>query len=181
MNGQWDFTIGLRETRDLYLLLMREKWRGGILGFGAAGALTAVLYTGELGLSPPLRAAAVLAGAGLVMLLAWAALTLSTAARVRGQLRRSGRESYVQQTRIDGFGVHVTVGKDQARLGFDKLARVRETRRAFYLFIAGSQAWILPKGQMEEGDCARIRELFRSVIERGRLKLAEPAFSNKKK
>ena len=48
MNGQWDFTIGLRETRDLYLLLMREKWRGGILGFGAAGALTAVLYTGEL-------------------------------------------------------------------------------------------------------------------------------------
>ena len=51
MNGQWDFTIGLRETRDLYLLLMREKWRGGILGFGAAGALTAVLYTGELGLS----------------------------------------------------------------------------------------------------------------------------------
>ena len=81
MNGQWDFTIGLRETRDLYLLLMREKWRGGILGFGAAGALTAVLYTGELGLSPPLRAAAVLAGAGLVMLLAWAALTLSTAAR----------------------------------------------------------------------------------------------------
>ena len=25
------------------------------------------------------------------------------------------------------------------------------------------------------------RELFRSVIERGRLKLAEPAFSNKKK
>ena len=76
MNGQWDFTIGLRETRDLYLLLMREKWRGGILGFGAAGALTAVLYTGELGLSPPLRAAAVLAGAGLVMLLAWACLPL---------------------------------------------------------------------------------------------------------
>lgn len=179
MNEQWDFTIGLRETRDFSLLLMREKWRGGILGFGAAGALTAVLYTG--GLSLPLRAAAALAGAVLVMLIAWAALALSTAARVRGQVRRSGRDSYVQQTRIDGFGIRVTVGKDQARLGFDKLVRVRETRRAFYLFIAGSQAWILPKDQMEEGDCARLRELFRSVITRDKLKLADPTFSYKKK
>ena len=25
MNGQWDFTIGLRETRDLYLLLRSEE------------------------------------------------------------------------------------------------------------------------------------------------------------
>lgn len=179
MNEHWDFTIGLRETRDFSLLLMREKWRGGILGFGAAGALTAVLYTG--GLSLPLRAGAALAGAVLVMLVAWAALALSTAVRVRGQVRRSGRDSYVQQTRIDGFGIRVTVGKDQARLGFDKLVRVRETRRAFYLFIAGSQAWILPKDQMEEGDCARLRELFRSVITRDKLKLADPTFSYKKK
>lgn len=179
MNEQWDFTIGLRETRDFYLLLAREKWRGGVLGFGAAGALTAVLYTG--GMSPPLRIGAALAAAALVMLLAWASLAVSTGVRVRGQLRRSGRDSYVQQTRVDGFGVHVTVGKDQARLGFDKLVRVRETRRAFYLFLSGSQAWILPKNQMEPADCARLRDLFRSVIVRGRLKLADPTFSYKKK
>ena len=48
------------------------------------------------------------------------------------------------------FGVRVTVGKDKARLTFEKLARVQETRRAFYLFLSDTQAWILPKSQIEE-------------------------------
>ena len=67
-----------------------------------------------------------------------------------------------QETEINGFGVHVTVGKDRGKMGFEDLLRVRETRKAFYLFLSENQAWILPKAQMEdrEGDCARLRELF---------------------
>ena len=51
---------------------------------------------------------------------------------------------------ISGLGIRVTVGKDRARLSFDKLMKVRETRRAFYLFLSANQAWILPKAQMED-------------------------------
>ena len=67
----------------------------------------------------------------------------------------------------------MTVGKDKARLTFEKLARVQETRRAFYLFLSDAQAWILPKSQMEdpEAESGELRKIFRMVIERGRLQL----------
>lgn len=97
-----------------------------------------------------------------------AALILSTSGRVKNEMRRSGRDSYVQETEIDGFGVHVTVGKNRAKMGFDKLVRVRETAGAFYLFIADNQAWILPKAQMEDRDeeCRQIWRIFHTVVEK---------------
>lgn len=171
MNEQWDFTIGLRETRDFSLLLMREKWRGGILGFGAVGALAAFLYASRASL--PLLAGLMAAGAAAAMLLAALCLVLSTWRKVKEQLRRSGRESYVQETEINGFGIRVTVGRDKARLAFENLAQVWETRRAFYLFLSASHAWILPKAQMEDpaAESAQLRALFTSVLERKKLRL----------
>lgn len=173
MTYQRDFTIGAEETRDFYISLTLGRWRRGIAGFAAAGALAALLYTGSAALSMPVRAALMLlgalAGAGLTVL----ALILSTGHRVRTQIGRSGRSSYVQSTEINGFGVHVAVGKDRAKLGFENLVRVKETRKAFYLFISEQQAWILPKKQMEdpEGESEQLRSLFRAVIERRRLQL----------
>ena len=94
-------------------------------------------------------------------------------AGVEEQIRRSGRESYIQETEINGFGVHVTVGKKKARLAFENLLRVRETRKAFYLFLSEQQAWILPKRQMEDAqeESEQLRTIFRTVVERKRLEL----------
>ena len=154
-------------------MLVLEKWRKGLLGFGLAGALTGYLYSGLLTLPPYLQVLAAASGAAAAILAAVAALVLSTSGRVKNEVRRSGRDSYVQETEIDGFGVHVTVGKKRAKMGFDKLVRVRETAGAFYLFIADSQAWILPKNQMEDRDeeCRQIRGIFHTVVEKGRLRL----------
>lgn len=173
MSYRRDFTIGLRETRRFYLMLVLEKWRKGLLGFGLAGALAGCLYSGLLTLPPYLQVLAAASGAAAAILAAVAALVLSTSGRVKNEVRRSGRDSYVQETEIDGFGVHVTVGKNRAKMGFDKLVRVRETAGAFYLFIADSQAWILPKNQMEDRDeeCRQIRGIFHTVVEKGRLRL----------
>lgn len=154
-------------------MLVLEKWRKGLLGFGLAGALAGYLYSSLLTLPPYLQALAAASGAAAAILAAVAALVLSTSGRVKNEVRRSGRDSYVQETEIDGFGVHVTVGKNRAKMGFDKLVRVRETAGAFYLFIADNQAWILPKAQMEDRDeeCRQIRGIFHTVVEKGRLKL----------
>lgn len=172
MSYRRDFTIGLRETQAFYLTLMLERWWKGILGFGAVGALVGVLYTQGL-LALPLQIFTAALTALIAAALTAAILTVSTLWKVKGQVARSGRVSYVQETEINGFGVHVTVGKDKARMGFEDLLRVRETGGAFYLFISETQAWILPKKQMENPpeDCARLRELFRAVIERRRLRL----------
>lgn len=171
MSYQRDFTIGLRETQDFYLSLVLGRWRKGIAGFALVGALAALLYTLNGAFSLPVQAAAVLAGAAAGAGITVLVLVVSTLMKVKEQVRRSGRESYVQETEINGFGVHVTVGKDRARMEFMDLLRVQETRRAFYLFLSENQAWILPKAQMEEGDCEVLRRLFSTVIEKGKLKL----------
>lgn len=168
-----DFTIGLKETQDFYTALTLRRWRKGIAGFGAAGALAALMYSTGAELSTPLRAALAAAGAVAAAAITALALVVSTRQRVKSQVRRSGRESYVQSTEINGFGVHVTVGKDKAKLSFGNLLRVQETGRAFYLFLSEQQAWILPKRQMENpnAECEELRTIFRTVMERKRLKL----------
>lgn len=168
-----DFTIGLREAAGLYRMLALEKWRKGTLGFGLVGALAAWMYMTRLTLTPAARVLTAAGTALAVMAFFTLALILRVQWEVRSQARRSGRESYVQETEIDGFGVRVTVGKDRARLAFEKLTRVKETRRAFYLFLSGAQAWILPKAQMENpaAECQELRRIFQSVMERSRLQL----------
>ena len=100
MSYHRDFTIGKRETLDFYLSLVLRRWRGGIAGFAAAGALASLLYTARLSL--PARIGLAAAGAAAFALLATLWLLLSTGHKVREQLRRSGRESYIQETEING-------------------------------------------------------------------------------
>lgn len=171
MSYRRDFTIGKQETLDFYLSLVLRRWRGGILGFGAVGALAALMYTAQAGLSLPAQAGLMAAGAAGAMLLVTLWLILSAARKVREQMRLSGRERYVQETEINGFGIHVTVGKDKAKLAFENLTQVRETKKAFYLFLSDVHAWILPKAQMEDpaAESAQLRDLFNKVLERKKL------------
>lgn len=173
MSYSRDFTIGVRETQDFYTMLTLRHWRKGLLGFAVVGALVAVLYTERAALPLPVRAG-IAALTGLVTAGAAAlSLTISTRQRVKRQVRQSRRESYIQAMEINGFGIHVTVGKDRARLPFENLLQVWETRKAFYLFLSEQQAWILPKNQMEDpaSECEQIRTLLRTVVEKKRLRL----------
>ena len=173
MTYQRDFTIGIKETQDFYIALTLGRWGKGVIGFGVVGALVVLLYTSGTALSLPVRAALVLVGALLAAEITVLALIFSTRQKVKSQISRSGRESYVQSTEINGFGVHVAVGKDKAKMSFGNLLRVKETRKAFYLFISEQQAWILPKKQMEdpEAESEQLRTIFRAVIERKKLQL----------
>ena len=179
MSYRRDFTIGRRETRRFCLSLALRHWWKGIAGFAAAGALVAVLYLTRFapGTPPALQGAVMALAALAVAAVSVLVIVLSTDGRVRRQLRAAGRESYVQATEIDGFGIHVTVDGKKAKLPFDRLLRARETGSAIYLFLAEDQAWILPKDQMEDpaAECRQIREILRTVVPSGRLKLKKEA------
>ena len=55
---------------------------------------------------------------------------------------------------------------------FDRIHKVRETKKAIYIHLSDTQAWILPKSQMAgEEEAARLLEMLSSVIESGRLQL----------
>lgn len=168
-----DFTIDLKETQAFYLMLVMGRWKKGLLGFAVVGALAGVLYTAGTALILPVKAALAAGGALAAVLISALVLIISTRQKVKSQVRRSGRESYVQETEINGFGIHVTVGDKKARLAFENLLGVRETGRAFYLFLSDSQAWILPKAQMEDrqAESEQLRTIFRTVVERGKLRL----------
>lgn len=172
-----DFTITARETEQFYRLLLLRRWRKGIWGFGLVGALVGQLYLTwlNLPLSGAWRGIAVVLVGLLTMLLVTLGMVLRTRRNVRTAIRKKGRACYVQHTEINGFGVTVTVEGEKARVGFEKLYRVEETRRAFYLYLTASEAWILPKEQMENAarECETLRTIFSTVIERRRRKLLE--------
>ena len=102
-----------------------------------------------------------------------ASMLLANRSKARRQFYAEHRDSYLQQVDISGLGIRVTVGKDRARLSFDKLMKVRETRRAFYLFLSANQAWILPKAQMEDpaGESRQLRAIFSTFLDARRLRL----------
>ena len=172
-----DFTITRRDTEKFYQLLVLRRWAKGILGFAVVGALVTKLYMDWLGFSLDTAGmAAVMVLGGIITA---AVITAGVLWRTRGNvtrlMRKNGRESYVQQMRIDGFGVHVSVNGESAKVGFDKLARVQETKDAFYLFLTENEAWIMPKSQMENADeeCRAIREIFSKVVAPRRRKLGK--------
>ena len=170
-----DFTITQQDTQKFYGMLVLRRWRKGILGFAVVGGLVAKLYLDWLDFQLDTVGTIifmVLTGI-MTSLLITLGMVIRTRSNVSKMMRSKGRDSYVQQTRIDGFGVHVTVGKDSAKLGFEKILRVEENAAAFYLFITESEAWILPKSQMEdrETESRTIREIFSRVIAPKRLKL----------
>lgn len=175
MNYRREFTIGWKETWAFYRMLVLGRWWKGLLGFGLVGCLVGWMYLEwlEVGLDT-LPAVLAAAAFGLAVMSAVAlGITLSTRVKVRGEMKRRGRDSYVQAVEIDGFGIRVTAAGKQGKLGFDKVAKVRETGGAFYIFLAPTQAWLLPKAQMEDpaGESEQLRTIFRTVIESGRLKL----------
>ena len=169
MNYKRDFVIGLKETRDFYLGLALRSWTRGFGGFGLAGALATWMYWEFLDLPGELYVEILAAvGVGLVIVAAATlSMSISTTLRVKRDFRRSGKESYIQHTEIDGFGIRVTAQGRQAKVGFDKLMKVEETGKAFYLYLTANQAWILPKAQMEDPtqECAQLRQLFSAVVE----------------
>ena len=167
------FQIGRREAEGFYLYQTVRYRLPGILGFGVVGLLTCYLY-----------------GSGRIMppSMLWGAMALSFALVVAGILfgywvsirrklarsaARTGRDTYTQTITVNGFGVRAEVDGREARVGFDKLHEVRETGRAFYLYLTREEAWILPKAQMADpaGDSARLREIFGRVIESRRLRV----------
>ena len=170
-----DFTITRQDTQQFYSMLVLRRWCKGILGFAAVGALVAKLYINWLGFAlDTVGTAVVMLLTGiLTALLITVGMIIRTRGNVSKMMRKRGRESYVQQTRIDGFGVHVTVDKDSAKLNFGEIKKVEETAAAFYIFLTDADAWILPKNQMEdsEAECRAIREIFSRVIAPKRLKL----------
>lgn len=175
MNYQRDFTIGVKETQDFSRTLVLEaRWKSVVV-FGLLGALCCWTYLMwlDLGLGPVL-VLAMMAGTALVTAGAMtASMLLANRSKARRQFYAEHRDSYLQQVDISGLGIRVTVGKDRARLSFDKLMKVRETRRAFYLFLSANQAWILPKAQMEDpaGESRQLRATFSTFLDARRLRL----------
>lgn len=170
-----DFTITQRDLAAFYQTLALRRWTKGILAFAVVGALVAKLYLNWLAieLDSTMTVVVLVAAAILTAVLITAGVMIRTRFQVRDSLRKTGRSSYVQETRIDGFGVHVTVDQASSKASFSKLRRVQETSAAFYLFLTDSDAWLLPKSQMEnkEEECRTLREIFTKVLPPQQLKL----------
>ena len=169
------FQIGDREmVRFHFGQSLREKLPG-MLGLSVAGGLIIYLYLTRMGIaiSVPQTALWMFFGFLLVFAILLLILYVPVVRHVRAGLRKLGTSSYEQAVTIDGFGVHVTAHGKEAKLPFDKIRLVRETKQDFYIYVTDTQAWLLPKDQMEnqQEEGKTIRKLFTTVLESRRLKL----------
>ena len=170
-----DFTVTRQDTLMFYQMLALRRWCKGIIGFSVVGALVAKLYLNWLDFAMDgFETGLFMVFSGvLTALLIALGTVIRTRIHVNSLMRKKGRESYVQQLRIDGFGFHVAVGQESARLKFEDILRVEEKRDVFYLFLTENDAWILPKREMEdsEAESRALRDIFTRVIAPKRLKL----------
>ena len=173
MNYKREFTIGYREIRDRnrhQTLFKGPKGHPGLLGMAGlalAAALVVLLYMPEHLRSNPVSkwGTFVFAFAAAFLLFIFFGI-LRSDIQTKKAVNKQREQSYRQEISIDAFGVHVSVNKKTADVGYDKIVRVEETKKAFYVFITPVDGWILPKEQMEDPveDSRTIRSLFNAVM-----------------
>lgn len=175
MDYQRDFTIRIKDLQFFRQELMLEKWGGLIGGCGLLGAVIAWGYlnwTGqEMGFIGEV-VTIIFAGLASLEILMLGMIWFNNS-KVKGTMRAMGKSSYLQKVEIDGFGVHAEADGKKEKAGFDKIVRVKETVRAFYIFYTREQAWILPKEQMadEQAETKKLREIFTALVASSQLKL----------
>lgn len=175
MNYQREFTIRTKDLQNFRQDLMLEKQRALIYLCGVFGALVAWGYLRwtdqQMGTFGEVVTAVFAGLASLEVLMLW--MLFLNGRRVKKAMRRMGKSSYSQPVEIDGFGVHAVVDGKREKAGFEKLVRVKETARAFYIFYSAEEAWLLPKDQMADmkAESAQLRQIFRALLASSQLKL----------
>ena len=93
--------------------------------------------------------------------------------RINKSYKEKKAYDFTQDITIDKEGVHASSERGGALLKWKNIEKVRESGRSFYLFLSKTQAYVLPKYQLEnpEADAAQIRELFRKHLDASILKL----------
>ena len=174
MHYERTFTIGYREIRDRNrTFVLKTHWKG-ILGLALVAALIAFLYLPENLRQSSAATWGICALAGVIALPILGLLDIFRCDRTTKKAVRKQREqSYEQKIALDAFGVHVTVNKKTADAGYDKIVRVEETNKAFYVYITEKDGWILPKTQMKDpaAESAALREIFTTFLMSKDLKL----------
>ena len=168
------FVIGRQEQKDYYRTMVAQNWWKSVLTASVAGAVVAWFYLSWVGdeFSTLEKALTMVATSLLTALVSGGVLVMNTHRHVDKQIRRNGKESYEQLVEITGFGVRVVADGREGKLSFEKLHRVQETKKAFYIHVSNTHAWILPKEQMADmaAESRQLRELFGTVVESRRLK-----------
>lgn len=167
------FRIGEKDAVAFYIYQAIRTRFAGVLGFGILGLVICGIYGSAI-----IESKVLLIGAMIISFAVAAAVTmLGMYYSILGKVRRSRKHdpnADAEQTIIiNGYGIRTESGDNEVRIGFDKVKSVRETGKAFYIYIGKEKAWILPKTALRdaEKDCVRLRELFDMVIPSAQLKL----------
>ena len=173
MEFRGTFRIGEKEAVDFYVYEAKRKRLGGVIGFGIIGLLVCYLYGRSV-----IESAVLLAGAMALSFAAAAAVTvlcsyLSIRIKVKSAMKKNNTADYDQSILVNGYGVRTEANGRDVRIGFDKVVAVRETKKAFYIYLGKEHAWIVPKAQMEDeaAGSAMLRKIFNTVIESKNLHL----------
>lgn len=173
MQYQGKFTIGRKENIRYNLFVTGSRFLFmTVLVFVVIALMLGVTTYGQ---TKSIQQALIRA---LPMALGGAALfvvlnTVMMVFRINKAYKSKTAYEFTQDITIDGQGVHATSERGSALLAWEKIAKVAESGKTFYLFLSKTQAYVLPKYQMKnpEAEAAQVRELLRSHLDAKILKL----------
>ena len=173
MQFQGSFTIDRKENIHYNLFVSRNRLI--LMTVIVFAVITVMLGVTNYGQTHSLADAAVaslpmaLAGSVLFLLINGVAMVM----RVNQSYKQRQVYEFTQDILIDAEGVHAASERGSALLKWEKIEQIRESGRAFYLFLSKAQAYVLPKDQLKdkEKDAALIRSLVREHLDGAKLKI----------
>jgi len=160
------FRIGEKEAVDFYIYQAIRTRFVGVVSFGLLGLVICYIYGGVIIDSPVLLGGAMALSFALAALFTVVGMYLSVKIKVKKGMKQNNTADYDQHILINGYGVRTEANDKEVRISFDKIKAVRETGKAFYIYLSKDHAWILPKAQMEdmEKNSENLRKIFDMVI-----------------
>ena len=166
------FTITQKDNLRYNFFSMRKKLLStSLLVFVIIGAMVGFLRYGQgYGLSSSLVNALLTATAGTAVLLTVNAV--ATVLRMNNFYKQKKLTDFTVTFTADQSGIHAVSDRGNSDLEWGRIVAVRETRKAFYIFLTDSYANVMPKDQSTgEQEFAVLRKLLYAHVDKSRLKI----------
>lgn len=174
MKFSGSFVIGKDENLRLNQFVAFNKVMKNTLVIGLIVLLPQLalpfLFEGELTVFRAFMALLIsAAAAGLFFLI----MRLSVVFRVRTFYKTETLTPFKQDLHIDSKGITATTEDEGAKFtSFDQIVKVTETSKDIYVFISATQAFVIPKNQLEneKADIASLKTIFSAAIPSDKVK-----------
>ena len=173
MEYKGHFTVSRKDNIDFNFLLMKKRLISStIIVFIIIVILVTLLNYAlkAMPLASALLQGLLMGALGIVLMLAINIGSMYT--RLSAMYKQNKIQDFTYDVTVNKTGFHATSNRGDSDIPWERVQSMRETKRAFYVFITENNANVMPKSQMRlPADAELIRSLAVKNLDASRCKL----------